>query len=131
MQTKIESYRTKCNEVCFDEEGILWLIPDEGTELDLEEVTACFDTYKKMGVNKDNRVLQIIDARVNVTMNKEGREYAAVHGKEYFIASAVISTNLAVRLIVNFFNLFYKYNKVPLKMFDTEESARKWLEKFK
>lgn len=131
MRTSVESFRTKSCEVWLDEEGVLWLVPDGETELDLEEVKACFDTYKKIGINKENKVLQIIDARVNVSMNKEGRDYAAVHGKEYFIASAVISTNLSIRLLVNFFNLFYKSNGVPLKMFETEEGARNWLDKFR
>lgn len=131
METKTRRFNTKYSEIFFDDAGILWLKPINGADMDLEEVTACFDTYRKMGINKDNKVLQIIDAQVSVSMNREGREYAAKHGYDFFIASAVISNNLAVRLIVNFFNIFYKFQLVPLKMFESEESAKKWLFKFK
>ena len=89
MRTQIESFRTKYCDIWLDEDGILWLKPDAETELDFEEVKSCFDTYKKMGIHKDNKVLQIIDARVNVSMDKEGRAYAAEHGGAFFIASAV------------------------------------------
>ena len=130
MQVQAKIYRTKYTEIWLDEEEILWLKPDPETELDQEEVAACFDTYREMGINPDHKVLQIIDARVNVSMNKEGRDYAALHGHDCFIASAVISSSLSVRLIVNFFNFFYKAS-VPLKMFDTEESAKKWLARFR
>ena len=131
METNFKRFKTKNSEIYLDDEGILWLKPINGADLDLEEVTACFDIYKKMGINKDNKVLQIIDAQVMVTMNKDGRDYAALHGIDFFIASAVISNNLSVRLIVNFFNIFYKSPLVPLKMFESEESAKKWLFKFK
>lgn len=131
MKTQVEISRTKHCEIWLDEGGILWLKPTIVLEVDLEEVTACFETYKKMGVNRGNKVLQIVDARVDFTMNKEAKDYVAANGEDYFKASAVISSSLVIRLLVNFFNLFYKSNRVPLKMFDTEESAKKWLEKFK
>lgn len=131
MRTKVESIRTKHCEIWLDEDGILWLKPDADTEMDLEEVKACFETYKKIGVNRKNKVLQIIDARVDISMNREGRDYAAAFGDEFFIASAVISSSLSIRLLINFFNMFYKSNRVPLKMFDTEENAKRWLDKFR
>jgi hypothetical protein len=124
-------YRTRFTDIFLEDDGILWIRPDEDAEMDLEEVTACFDIYSKMGINKENKVLQIIDAKLNVAMAKEGREYAVMHGKDFFIASAIISNNLSVRLLVNFFNLFYKSQTVPFKLFRNEESARKWLNKFK
>lgn len=123
--------RTKSTEIWLDEEGILWLLPDANVELDLDEVKICFETYTKMGINKNNKVLQIIDAQAGVSMNKEGRDFAAEHGKDFFIASAIISKNLSVRLIVNFFNLFYKIQPVPFKLFDTIENGKAWLNKFK
>ncbi len=127
---KETTYRTTCAEIWLDEAGVLWLKPDADTDLGLEEVKACFATYTEMGIHSQNKVLQIIDARVNVSMSKEGREYASNAGNECFIASAVISNSLSVRLIVNLFNIIYKAS-VPLKMFETEEEARKWLSRFK
>jgi hypothetical protein len=131
MKTEQCVYRTKFTEISFDDRGILWLKPDKDADLDLEEVMQCFEIYGRIGVNKDNKVLQVIDARTNVTMDKEGKEYAAVNGNNYFLASAIISDNLSVRLIVNFFNLFYKNRTVPFRLFGDEESAIKWLLKYR
>lgn len=71
----------------------------------------------------------MIDAR-DFSITPEARSYAAAMGKDYFIAAAIISDSLAVRIVMNFFNAFYKPT-VPLKMFATEEAARKWLRTFK
>lgn len=130
-EQNIKKIRTKSTEIWLDEEGVLWVRFDPDAELELDEVIECFDTYKKMGINKDNKVLQIIDAQEGGGNTKEGRDYAALYGKEFFIASAIISKKLAVRLIVNFFNAYYKFQKVPFKLFDTEENAKKWLYNFR
>lgn len=131
MEIKQEIFRTKFTEIFLDNNGILWLRPDPDADLDLEEVMACFDIYMKMGINKDNKVLQIIDVKQNASMSREGRQYAADHGQEFFYASAIVSNNLSVRILVNFFNLIYKSQIVPFKMFGNEESAKRWLMKFK
>ncbi|MES2764029.1 MAG: STAS/SEC14 domain-containing protein [Bacteroidota bacterium] len=121
--------RTKVNDIWIDDEGFLILKPKEGVELDLDEVKACFEAYRTLGIGPHNKVLELIDAR-DGSMNSEARTYAAEHGKDYFIAAAIVSDSLAVRLVVNFFNTFYK-QIVPFKMFATEESARKWLRTFR
>jgi hypothetical protein len=130
MEIKQHILRTKYSDVFIDDEGFLCLYPDKDADMDLDEVKVCYGTYQKIGINRDNKVLQIINVKGNVSMSREARDYAAIHGSEFFIASAVISDSLSVRLIVNFFNLFYKSRTVPLKMFDTEENAKKWLRKF-
>ena len=125
----VKKIKTKYNEIWLDDEGILILKPAEGAELDLDEVKICFEAYKSLGIGPHNKVLELIDAR-DGSMTSEGRTYAAEVGKDYFIAAAIISDSLAVRLVVNFFNTFYK-NTVPFKMFANEEDARKWLRTFK
>ncbi|MBA3971902.1 MAG: hypothetical protein H0X46_07120 [Bacteroidetes bacterium] len=130
MEIKQHKVQIKHSEIFLDEEGILWLVPDADADIDLEEVKACYDTYEKMGFNKDNKVLQIIDIKGSASLTKEARDFAVANGSKFFLASAVISNNLSVRLIVNFFNLFYKSQPVPFKMFDSEENAKKWLRKF-
>ena len=124
----ISKIKTKLNEIWIDDEGFLILKPKEGAELDLEEVKACFEAYKELGVGPHNKVLELIDAR-DGSMTGEARSYAAEMGKDYFIAAAIISDSLAVRMVVNFFNTFYTHI-VPFKMFATEEEARKWLRTF-
>jgi hypothetical protein len=124
----ISKLKTRFNEIWIDEEGFLILKPLAGVELDLDEVKACFRAYDKLGIGPDNKVLELIDAR-DGSMTPEARAYAAQVGMNYFIAAAIISDSLAVRLVVNFFNTFYKHT-VPFKMFATEEAARKWLRTF-
>ena len=119
MQLKTKVSKIKCTEIWLDSEGVLWLQPDPDIELSLEEVKACFARYEEMGINKNNKALQIIDARANVLMHKEARDYAAKHGKDFFIASAVISNSLSIRMLVNFFNMFYKA-ALPFKIFYKE-----------
>ncbi|MFL5762857.1 MAG: hypothetical protein ACJ77K_02875 [Bacteroidia bacterium] len=130
MTARETTIRTKYSVIRLDRNGILWLSPDENADLDLKEVEACFRAYAEMGIGPDNKVLQIIDARGTVQMTKEARDYAAKHGERFFIASAIISSNLSIRLMVNFFNMFYKTQIVPFRLFDTEENAMKWLSKF-
>lgn len=124
----IKKIKTKLTEIWIDDEGFLNLKPMEGAELDLNEVKICFEVYKELGVGPHNKVLELIDAR-DGTMTIEGRSYAAEIGGDYFIAAAIISNSLAVRIVVNFFNTLYT-NTVPFKMFAMEEDAREWLRTF-
>lgn len=117
------------NEIWLDEEGVLWVRALEMHEMDLDEAKACFDAYRQL-LGEKCGVLQIVDARNSFTLTKEARDYVAAEGELLFTASAVISSSLPVRLMVNFLNQFYR-NKVALKMFSSEKEARKWLHKFK
>ncbi|MCE3228881.1 MAG: hypothetical protein K0S32_3432 [Bacteroidetes bacterium] len=130
MLIKKDKIRVGGSEIWIDETGILILAIGEEEEISLEEVTECFNTYRRLGIGPDNRVLQLINPGDNAQMSPEGRKYASVHGKDYFKASAVISNSLSIRLLVNFFNSFYK-SEVPFKMFGTEDAARKWLDAFR
>lgn len=127
--TATQKIKTKMNEIWVDDEGFLILKPLTGVEMDIEEIKTCFEAYKTLGFGPHNKVLELIDAR-DGAMTSEARNYAAEHGKDYFIAAAIISDSLAVRMVVNFFNTFYKH-VVPFKMFANEEDARKWLRSFK
>lgn len=127
--TATQKLKTNYNEIWIDDEGFLMLKPTPGVELDLEEVKACFEAYKSLGIGPDNKVLEIIDAR-DGSMSSEARTFAAENGKDFFIASAIISDSLAVRMVVNFFNTFYS-QVVPFKMFANEKDAREWLRTFK
>ena len=126
----VNKIKHKVTEIWIDEEGILILKCVAEEEIDLEEVTKCFETYKALGIGPHNKVLQLIDARIGSAMPSDARAYAAENGKDFFIASAIVNDSLAVKLLVNFFNNFYK-QLVPFKMFSTEEAARKWLNTFR
>lgn len=126
METK-QIHRTKNHEIWIDDEEILWIQAMDAVEVELEEVQACFDIYAKMGC-RENKMLQLMDVRKGVTVTKEARDYSAQRGKDYFLACAVVSDSLAVRMLVNFSKLFYK-DMVPFKLFGDIESAKEWLRK--
>lgn len=121
--------RTDLCEIWIDNEGILNLRFLKEGEVDLKEVQACYDIYDELGVGPDNKILQVIDASNFAYLTTEARDFTAKMVKDYFIASAAISKSAAVRLIVNFFNSFYKI-PVPFKLFPDQESAREWLRSF-
>ena len=130
MLVKSEIIKTRTSEIWVDENDVLRVKVIEGAELTYEEVKKCFEIYSELGCGKNGKALQIMDARANCTMNKEGRDYAAKVSSDFFIASAVITNNLPVKLIVNFFNSFYKTG-VPLKIFSSEAKALEWLLKYR
>jgi hypothetical protein len=113
-------------EVWIDSEGVLVLQVSADAEVDLDEVMKSFAVYREMGIGPENKKPQLIIAKGNALMSPEARNFANQNGVDYFKASAVITRSLTIRLVVNFFNSFYK-PKIPLKMFDNEEAARKWL----
>ncbi|MDQ3049073.1 MAG: hypothetical protein M3R27_16115 [Bacteroidota bacterium] len=122
--------KTKNATIILEDSGLLRVQPVAEAEIDLEEVMACFEVYRKMGIGPHNKVLQLMEPGGDLNMNKEAREYVAVHGKDFFRAAAVISNSLAVRLIVNFFVIFNKKDSVPIKMFNTEKEAQEWLKQY-
>lgn len=120
---------TRYNEIWLDEEGVVCIRPFEMYEMDLDEVTACFGAYRELGVGVGRqKFLHLVDARNSFTVTREARDYIAQQVEQYFIASAVISKSITLRLLVNFFNRFYRVG-MPLKLFSTETEARKWLKK--
>jgi hypothetical protein len=128
--TRKSVIRTTNTEIKIDDEGILRLKAVSAADLDLHEVMECFAWYDKLGIGNHNKVLQLIDVSKGGTMSQEARDYAAEIGRNYFLASAVVSNSLSVRLVVNFFNRFYKHD-VPFKLFKTEEKALGWLRGFR
>lgn len=64
------------------------------------------------------------------TFDNKALKYAARVGKDFFIASAIVSDSLPTRMLFRFFNGFYKH-PVPFKMFTAEEKALEWLRTFK
>ncbi len=122
--------KTKQSEIWLDEEGFLVVSMKEGIDMDLEEVTSCFEAYAKLGYGNGKKTLQLMISKDAATMPHDARQYAAENGKHFFRASALVGQSLAIRLVVNFYNTVYKH-EVPFKMFGNEEEARKWLRTFK
>jgi len=122
---------TNAADVRIDEEGILRVHIYEGVELDLEKVQELFQIYNQLGLGPGKKKsLELMTTIGWNNMTKEARDYAAIHGKDYFIAAAIVNDTLAIRLMVNFYNSFYRH-EVPFRLFPTEKKALQWLRKFK
>lgn len=126
-----DKIRTESFDIWVAEEGILRVDAFEGVEVDLEQTKKSFDIYSRLGFGPGKKkALQIMNGNKYFSMTKEAKDYVAQQGKLFFIAAALISDSVALRLMVNLYNSVYKHN-VPFKMFATEEKALEWLRKFK
>lgn len=126
MQLPVE---TRTTIVLIDEEGILRARIKEDCYVKEKDVKELFDIYKKWGCDK-NKVLQIMEGATFFSFDNAAQKYAATHGKDIFIASALVNKSLAVRILFNFFTRFYNAG-MPFKLFSSETEALNWLRKFK
>lgn len=97
----------------------------EGAEITYEDAIEI--TAIGTEITKGKHVGAIVDIKSTFTITKEAREYFALHANQkQFIAIAVLSSNLASRLIVNF---YVKINRpqIPTKLFAQKEQAMQWL----
>lgn len=121
--------RTGINEKWMDENGILQIKVIEGAHIDLESLIA--DHSVNYSLTGGKKALALYDARNFFTITPEATEYvrSGILNKER-IATAVVTKNLGMRLLVNFLNRVKK-TETPLKMFNDEEAALTWLLAFK
>jgi hypothetical protein len=124
-----EKTLSNVTEIWLDEHSILCVRILEGAEMDEMGFKSCFDTYRKL-LKPGRKYLQLIDGRATCNITKEGKQYSAQHSPDLFIATALITDNLSVRLLVNFFNKANQHS-VPFRLFRTEEEARFWLFSYK
>jgi hypothetical protein len=100
----------------------------EGSEIELNDTIQNKNAI--LTLTRGSNYLALVDIRVNVTVSKEARAYAALAENNLGrIASAFIITSTANKLIGNF---FINVNKpeIPTRIFSSEESATKWLNEF-
>jgi hypothetical protein len=117
--------KTAHTEIFLDNEGILRVKAVKEGEMDLVEVRECFEAYKKIGCF-EKKALQLVDFTVSVLVTKEAREFIDKMADKYFIASAILTESLPVRIIINFSMKFFN-PAVPIKMFSKEAEALEWL----
>jgi hypothetical protein len=121
---------TEVLDIWVDDEGILCVHAKDDAQLTFEHIVEAFEKYSELGFGPGKKkALELLTGKSLHTMPREGRAYAAEKGKDYFIASALVSGSPMMRYIVNFFNAVYKPG-VPFKLFATEEEAKKWLRTF-
>ncbi len=124
-----EKIDTKTAVIWVDAEGMVHLKMKEGAVVDLQEIEKHFDIYRQLGCDK-NSTLHLFEGGAYFTFEKEAMQYASKHSKNLFVASAIVNTSLAVRLLVNLYNLFFN-NTYNFKMFNSKGEALQWLRKFK
>ena len=126
MEETTSIFKTKEAEIWIDDSEILCVKILEGAELNEKAFEQCFVMYKQLCKKKR---LQLIDAEVYCTVTEEGKKYSALHSPDYFIATALVTNNLAVRLPAMFYTSLHKHS-VPFNFFKTEKEARNWLQQF-
>ncbi|MCW3070417.1 MAG: hypothetical protein JWO44_307 [Bacteroidetes bacterium] len=119
---------TRTAELSYDANSrILRIKIIEGSEIELADALQNHEATKIL--TKNERHLVLVDGRVNLSVSREARNYAASKDHEGAIASAMIITSTANKLIGNF---YINVNKpvIPTKIFSSEEKAIEWLEGF-
>lgn len=93
--------------------------------LDIDLQIKLIESYNQITNGKLTRFIFL--ANENVTITKEARDNAIlIEDISPLGASAIIVTNLAYKLIANFYLKFNK-PKRPYKVFDNEQAAIEWL----
>jgi hypothetical protein len=125
----MKKIRTKINEKWVDENGILWIKVIEGASIDLENLIE--DASVNDSLTDGKKALALYDARSFFTITPEASDYvkSGILNKSR-IATAVVTDKLAARLIVNVVAMVRK-PETPLKMFNNEKDALRWLHSFK
>jgi hypothetical protein len=100
----------------------------EGSEIELAD--ALQNNEATRSLTKGERHLVLVDGRVNLSVSREARNFAA-QSKENSasIASAMIITSTANKLIGNFY-INVNRPDIPTRIFSSEEKAVEWLEGF-
>ena len=111
------------------EDGILHFTVKDNVDFYDTDIKEANEAIKKLGGGR--AFCNLITLASNTNYDKTAREYAASEESNmYTIADAMVTSNFAVKLMFNFYINFNKPIK-PTKLFLTEESAIKWLRKFK
>ena len=117
--------KTQINEKWIDDQGIVWMKAIEGVHMDVEALKE--DHQRSLELMGSHKILVMYDARNHFTISPEARAFLSKGIlNENRIATAVLSPNLGVRLLVNFMNSINP-PKSPIKMFSSEGEALKWL----
>ena len=116
---------SRCATFSLIEKGILRIELLKDSEIDLAESKAMQKISKQITEKKE--FVALIDARNNVTVSKESREWGSTaEAQENMLAQAIIVDSLASRLIGNFIIQFHK-PIAKTRLFSDEADALDWL----
>jgi len=111
-----------------DGNNILHIIMLDGVRLDLEDAVDNALVIKNL--SKGTRVLKLIDARVNFSLDKKAREFVQSVDLKQTIARAVVKGSKISMLLLKFFTGISK-PKIPTQIFSDYDEVYKWLLSFK
>lgn len=113
--------------IWFDEDGILHSIAKNVPPQTLEEAKKNLEAFRK--VTGGQKVCMVSDSTHSAPVNKEMRDFAAEVLPEFVKAIAILSASSVGRMAANlFFSL--KKQAYPVKFFDNEADAVKWLKNY-
>lgn len=99
----------------------------KGSDIELSDALQNYEAAKIL--TKQDKYLILVDGRVDLSVSKEARAFAAQTKNDGSTASAFIITSTANKLIGNFYININKPDK-PTKIFSSEEKAIEWLSSF-
>lgn len=121
----VNSVSTKCAQLTLIEEGILRVTLFQKAEIGLEESKAMQKASAE--ITRGEKYTALIDARVQVTLSSEAREWgSSVESLKDTIAQAILVESLANKLIGNFIIQFHK-PIAKTRLFSDENLAIEWL----
>ena len=121
------SVSTKCATFNILADGILHICLLEDSDIDLEESKLM--QKKSLSLTNGKKFVALIDARAEVRVSKESREWGSTaEAQVNMIAQAIIVNSLANRLVGNFIIKFHK-PVAKTRLFSDEQSALDWLRK--
>lgn len=115
--------------VTFDEREIMFVVIKSGTHITPEVQESFLKLYEQIDPGKN--VPFLFEAEEFITVSKEAMDNAYdLEFRAPLSASALIVTNLAQKILADFYYKFKKPNK-PLKVFRKKEAALEWLDQYK
>lgn len=113
--------------IWFDEDGILCSIAKKVPQQTIEEAKKSIEEFLKITGGK--KVCMLSDSTNSPPVNKEMRDFAAEVIPDIVKAIAIMSNSAVGKMAANlFFSL--KKQPYPVKFFDNEHDAKKWLRQY-
>lgn len=120
-------YELKTSTMWLDEDGIVCSISKKIPPQTLEESKKGVVDFKK--IVGDKKVCLLADVTHSTETTREVRDYAAIELPKLVKAVALISKSALGRMLANLF-FSIKEQPYPVKMFENEQDAKKWLKQF-
>ena len=109
----------------FDKDGILYSISKRVRPQSLEEAKR--ELQKFINLTSGKKVCMLADVTNSSESTKEVRDFVAIELPKLIRAIAMVSDSALGKMLANlFFSL--KTQPYPVKMFNDEKEARKWLD---